>query len=93
MIYYIGRSTYDPSKRELIGPTKKKRTLSHGRHKFMMYLLKRPNEMAPKDELLAAFGNEKNMCAFKKKLKDTLKIVDPSLMVENKYGRGYILKV
>lgn len=92
MMYDIGGSTYDSSKRELIGPTKKKRTFSDGRYKFMMCLLKIPNELVPKDEFLAAFGNVENVRSFKKKLNDTLKMVDPSLNIETKYGKGYTLK-
>ncbi|HEY9261300.1 MAG TPA: hypothetical protein VIP81_25230 [Chitinophaga sp.] len=93
MTYPIEKTTYDPRTRELKGPKGKRRTLSPGRDKFIMCLLKRgPDELAPKDELVLAFGNEKNVCSFKKKLRDTMKKVDSSLDIETKYAKGYILK-
>lgn len=93
MISPIGRSTYDSSKRELIGPSKK-RKLPRGIHKFMMCLIKKPNEMVPKEELLATFsGNENQLRVYATRLRIIFKIVDPSLTVENKYRKGYMLKV
>lgn len=95
MIHKIGElTTYDSSKRELSSPSKKRKKVARGIHKFIMCLIKKPNEMVSKEELLAAFsGNENQLRVYATRLRIILKTVDRSLSVENKYGRGYILKV
>jgi DNA-binding response OmpR family regulator len=93
MIFKIGESiTYDSSKRELTSPSKRKRKLARGIHKFLMCLLKNPDRMASKEDLLVVYsGDENEVRVYARRLRIILKIVDPSLSIDNKYGRGYTL--
>jgi DNA-binding response OmpR family regulator len=84
---------YDAENRELIGPSNKKRQLPQRSHEFMMCLLKHPNQMVPKKELSAIFdGNKDQVRVYATRLRKIFEIIDSSLRIVNRYGKGYTLK-